>query len=56
VDAARERKVDGVGLGLSLAREIVRAHGGELELRESQPGWTCFVMRLDVASGGTLAF
>ncbi len=42
VNSARDRNVDGVGLGLSLAREIVKAHGGELELRESRPGWTCF--------------
>jgi heavy metal sensor kinase len=46
VDAARNRGVDGIGLGLSLAREIVRAHGGELVLKESRPGWTCFAMRL----------
>ena len=45
-DAARGRGVDGVGLGLSLAREIVRAHGGELGLKESRAGWTCFAVRL----------
>lgn len=33
---------DGIGLGLSLAREIVRAHGGELSLKESRAGLTCF--------------
>jgi len=33
---------DGLGLGLSLAREIIRAHGGELQLTESRLGWTCF--------------
>lgn len=38
--------VDGIGLGLSLAREIVRAHGGELSLKDSRPGWTCFEMCL----------
>ena len=47
VDVARQRQVDGVGLGLSLAREIVRAHGGELELQESRPGWTSFVLRMN---------
>jgi signal transduction histidine kinase len=47
VDAARQRQVDGVGLGLSLAREIARAHGGELELQASQTGWTSFVLRIN---------
>ena len=46
VDAARQRQVDGIGLGLSLAREIVRAHDGELELKESRPGWTSFLLRM----------
>jgi heavy metal sensor kinase len=46
VDAARQRQVDGIGLGLSLAREIARVHDGELELQESRPGWTSFVLRM----------
>ncbi|MEI6780963.1 MAG: ATP-binding protein [Verrucomicrobiota bacterium] len=31
-DKSRSRGVEGVGLGLSLCREILRAHGGDLEL------------------------
>ena len=31
-DAAHNRRIDGSGLGLSLAREIARAHGGDLTL------------------------
>jgi signal transduction histidine kinase len=33
VDAAHSRQVEGVGLGLSVSREIARAHGGELALK-----------------------
>ena len=36
-DAAHNRSVDGHGLGLSLARVIARAHGGDLTLLPSPP-------------------
>jgi heavy metal sensor kinase len=49
VETARSRNVDGIGLGLSLAREIIRAHGGELTLQESRPGWTVFHLQLSLA-------
>ena len=38
---------DGLGLGLSLAREIILAHGGRLLLKESRPGHTCFTALFD---------
>ncbi len=34
-DPAHNRQTDGLGLGLSLSREIARAHGGELSLADS---------------------
>lgn len=45
-DPARGRSVEGVGLGLSLSREIARAHGGELVLADSREGESCFVLSL----------
>ncbi len=46
VDPAHSRKVDGVGLGLSLAREIMRAHSGKLWLADAPEGWVMFVLEL----------
>ena len=37
---------DGAGLGLAIARELARAHGGELALVESGPGGSVFELRL----------
>lgn len=45
-DPARTRKVEGIGLGLSLAREIVRAHNGDLRLGPAVPGQTTFTLTL----------
>ncbi len=38
--------IRGYGLGLNIARELIRAHGGELLLKESEPGWIVFEFRL----------
>lgn len=45
-DKARNRRVDGVGLGLSLSREIVRAHHGDLVLDNASAGRTRFTVTL----------
>ena len=41
---------DGAGLGLPIARWIAEAHGGTLELQESRPGCTTFVVTLPADS------
>ena len=45
-DQSRSRKIEGTGLGLSLAREIVRAHGGDLVLVRSTAQCTTFELSL----------
>ncbi|HEY9827639.1 MAG TPA: ATP-binding protein [Stenomitos sp.] len=49
-DPARTRQVEGTGLGLSLAREIVRAHQGELTLHGTTNGIVTLVLKLPQVS------
>lgn len=50
IDSDRNRSSGGSGLGLSLCREIVVAHGGSIQLRRSDESWTEFLVRLPIAS------
>lgn len=47
-DLSRNRKREGFGLGLSLSREIARAHRGELLLDVTPTGETAFTLTLPV--------
>ncbi len=48
-DPAHTRKVEGTGLGLSLAREIARAYGGDLALASAAPAQTSLTLSLPIA-------
>jgi two-component system heavy metal sensor histidine kinase CusS len=48
-DSAHNRRIDGHGLGLSLARVIARAHGGDLTLEPESDG--VVILRLTLPLG-----
>ena len=50
--SAHTAEVPGSGLGLSLARELARAMGGELALTASRADWTEFTLTLRRSSAG----
>ncbi len=50
MDRSRSRSVPGSGLGLSLAREIARAHGGEVCLDPPSEGTVSFSLSLPLSS------
>ena len=48
VDKSRSRELGGVGLGLAMVREIVRAHDGKIEVRGNEQGGTTFEVRMAI--------
>ena len=46
VDKSRSRELGGVGLGLAMVREIVRAHDGKIEVQGNEQGGTTFEVRM----------
>lgn len=45
-DLAHGRNIEGVGLGLSVSREIARAHGGDISFKAEADGTVRFSLRL----------
>ena len=54
-DEARRRDRGGAGLGLPIARQLVRLHGGELWVESSPGAGALFAFRLPVAQPNLLA-
>ena len=50
VDPSRNRQTGGVGLGLTSARTIVRAHGGKITLRNQRDGGLLVMMTLPLTA------
>jgi signal transduction histidine kinase len=48
VDRSRSRLTGGYGLGLSICKRVVEAHGGTIRLEAKQPRGTTFVVRLPI--------
>ncbi len=48
IDPARNRNTNGVGLGLAIARDVARGHGGEIRLSESPLGGLRATVRVPV--------
>jgi signal transduction histidine kinase len=43
----------GSGLGLSIVKDVIEAHGGRVDVRARPEGGSCFTLRLPAASGHT---
>lgn len=54
VDDSLRRRHEGLGLGLAIAKGLVEVMGGTIDVRNDLDGSTCFVVRLTVATGGSL--
>ncbi|MEU9386865.1 HAMP domain-containing sensor histidine kinase, partial [Streptomyces sp. NPDC048279] len=52
LDEARSRDEGGAGLGLAIARDVVRNHGGDLTLAEAPGGGAAFLVTLPGAPPG----
>lgn len=51
VQGSRDEPADGSGLGLAIARQVVLAHGGEIEALNREWGGACFAVTLPRKAG-----
>lgn len=55
VDKSRSREIGGVGLGLAMVREIVRAHDGKIDVHQNAYGGTTFEVKLGFSASFELS-
>jgi signal transduction histidine kinase len=55
LEQSRNRESGGVGLGLTIARDIIRAHGGEIGLRNRPEGGLQALAQLPRTARGKFA-
>ncbi|WP_176705904.1 ATP-binding protein [Paenibacillus hemerocallicola] len=48
-------RVGGIGLGLSITKQLIELQGGELELKSEEGEGSCFTFTLQIAGGGQAA-
>lgn len=51
LEASRNRRTGGVGLGLSIARSVARGHGGDIRLRNRPEGGLDAIITLPIVTG-----
>ena len=52
-DSFYTTKPDGIGVGLSISRSIIEAHGGQLSASPVEPHGACFGFTVPVAHAGS---
>ncbi len=55
LDDSRNRDTGGTGLGMSVARTIIRAHGGDITLNNRSEGGLCITVRLPLSHQNSAA-
>lgn len=51
-DASRSRATGGVGLGLTIAKQLVEAHGGSIHVESVVPNGARFAFEIPIAGPG----
>ena len=52
IDSERTKDLESTGLGLAITRELIQAHGGEINVSSRKGEGTCFTVTLPEESGG----